>query len=250
MSDVEERIDDLKQSIQEFVRNVGIEFNKVYNSQLQVHNSQLRTEAEMREFKTEMREFKDEMREFKDEMREFKDEMREFKDEMREFKDEMGEFKDATHQANRDMNRRWGELANKMGTLVEDLVAPSLGRIVKDLTGQDVVDLSVRRKRQHNGQSQEFDAIAITADRQIGLNSTKSSLRSADIDHFIDQELPAFRRFFPEYADYPIVGILASLAVEDSVLNYAERRGLVVLGVGDALMEIKNHSGFIPKYWV
>ena len=215
MSDVEERIDDLKQSIQEFVRNVGIEFNKVYNSQLQVHNSQLRTEAEMREFKDEMR-----------------------------------EFKDATHQANRDMNRRWGELANKMGTLVEDLVAPSLGRIVKDLTGQDVVDLSVRRKRQHNGQSQEFDAIAITADRQIGLNSTKSSLRSADIDHFIDQELPAFRRFFPEYADYPIVGILASLAVEDSVLNYAERRGLVVLGVGDALMEIKNHSGFIPKYWV
>jgi len=215
MSDVEERIDDLKQAIQEFVRNVGIEFNKV-------HNSQLRTEVEMREFK----------------------------DEMREFKGEMREFKDATHQANRDMNRRWGELANKMGTLVEDLVAPSLGRIIKDLTGQDVVDFSVRRKRKHNGQSQEFDPIAITADRHIGLNSTKSSLRSADIDHFIDQELPAFRQFFPEYADYPIVGILASLAVEDSVLNYAERRGLVVLGVGDALMEIKNHPGFTPKYWV
>lgn len=57
------------------------------------------------------------------------------------------DFKNESRQANREMNRRWGELANKMGTMVEDLVAPSLPRIVREVLGQEVTDLSVRRKR-------------------------------------------------------------------------------------------------------
>lgn len=208
MAEVEERVDRLEDAIHEFVLNVGIEFNKLYNSQM-------RTEAELRVFKDEMKAFKDESR-----------------------------------QAHRDMNRQWGQLANKMGTLVEDLVAPSLSRIVREVLGQEVADLSIRRKRRlADGRTWEFDAIAVTDGQQVGLNSTKSTLRSADVDHFA-KEVAAFREFFPEYASYPVVGILASLAVEDSVLNYAERQGLVVLGVGDQLMEVKNRPGFTPKLWL
>ncbi len=208
MSEIEERVDRLEDAIHKFVLNVGIEFNKLYNSQM-------RTEAELRVFKDEMKVFKDESR-----------------------------------QTHREMNQQWGQLANKMGTLVEDLVVPSLSRIVQEVLGQQVTDLSVRRKRRlADGRTWEFDAIAVTDGQQIGLNSTKSTLRSADVDHFA-KEVAAFREFFPEYASYPVVGILASLAVEDSVLNYAERQGLVVLGVGDQLMEVKNRPGFSPKLWV
>jgi hypothetical protein len=46
-----------------------------------------------------------------------------------------------------------------------------------------------------------------------------------------------------------VVGILASLAVEESVLNYAEKTGFVVPAVGDQVMEVKNRSGFEPKRW-
>jgi hypothetical protein len=230
------------------VTNVGIEFNKLYNSQM-------RTEAELRAFKEEMREFKDEMRTFKDEMREFKDEMRIFKDEMREFKDEMGafkdemkDFKDESRRQTREMNQQWGELSNKLGTLVEDLVAPSLPRIIREVLDQDVIDFSVRRKRKlPDGQAHEYDAIAVTRD-VVCLNSTKSTLRSADVDRF-SEELAGFREFFPEYRDTPLVGILASLAVEESVLNYAEKTGFIVLATGDQVMEVKNRSGFEPKHW-
>jgi hypothetical protein len=45
------------------------------------------------------------------------------------------------------------------------------------------------------------------------------------------------------------VGILASLAVDDSVLSYAEKQGFLVLAVGDELMEIKNRPDFEPKRW-
>jgi hypothetical protein len=164
-------------------------------------------------------------------------------------RDEIKDFKDETRQANREMNRQWGELANKRGTLVEDLVVPSLPRIVREMLSQEISDLSVRWKRWlKDGRTREFDGIFVTTGGQIGLNSTKSTLRSADVDHFT-KEVAAFREFFPEYANYPVVGILASLTVEESVLNYAERCGLIVLGVGDQVMEIKNRPGFSPKFW-
>lgn len=104
----------------------------------------------------------------------------------------------------------------------------------------------MRRKRQlADGRGREFDALTVTADT-VCLTSTKGTLRSADLDRFAE-EVQAFREFFPEYATYPIIGILASLSVEPSVLNYAERQGLLVLGVGDQVMEVKNSPGFIPK---
>ena len=33
----------------------------------------------------------------------------------------------------REMNKRWGELANKMGTVVEDIVAPSVRRLAREV---------------------------------------------------------------------------------------------------------------------
>ena len=213
MATVQERVDRLETLVEDFVINVGIEFNKLYNSQL-------RTEAELRAFKDEMKDFKDKMKDFKDEGR----------------------------RQNREMNRRWGELSNKLGTMVEDLVAPSLPRIICETLHRDVLDLSVRRKRKlPDGRVREFDAIAVTKDL-VCLNSTKSSLRSADVDRFIE-DIGVFRTFFPEHRPMPVVGVLASLAVEQSVLNYAEKIGFVVLAVGDQIMEVKNRPGFEPKRW-
>jgi hypothetical protein len=178
----------------------------------------------------------------------FKDEMRAFKDEMRGFKDEMRGFKDEMRQQSRDMNRKWGEVSNKLGTMVEDLVAPSLSRIVEERLGETVLDLMPRRKRRlADGRVREFDAVALTSSL-VFLNSTKATLRSADVDRFVE-DIAAFREFFPEYEDLPLVAILASLAVDDSVLAYAEKQGFLVLAVGDEPMEIKNRSDFEPKRW-
>ena len=220
MAAVVERLDRLEQAIQDFVTSVGIEFNKLYNSQM-------RTEAELRAFKDEIAIFKDEMGSFKNDMASFKDEMR---------------------QQNREMNRKWGDMANKLGTMVEDLVAPSLSRIVEDQLGEIVLDLMPRRKRRlPDGRVKEFDAIAVTSNL-LCLNSTKASLRGADVDSFIT-DITVFREFFPEYAKLPLVGILASLAVDEGVLAYAEKQGFFVLAVGDQLMDVQNHPGFEPKRW-
>ena len=110
MPSVKDRVDNLEKTLEEYIRNVG--------------NSQMQTEKELREFKGEMLTFKDEMSEFKDEMCEFKDEMCEFKDEMSDFKDEMSAFKEEMREDRKKAFKQWGEIANKMGTLAEDFVAP------------------------------------------------------------------------------------------------------------------------------
>jgi hypothetical protein len=233
MATVVERVDTLEEVVKNFVRDVGIEFNKVYNAQL-------RTEMELQALKEDTQAFKDEMRAFKDEMGAFKDEMGAFKDEMRVFKDEM-------RAENREMNHRWGGLANRLGTLVEDLVAPSLPRIVKEVLGIEVDDLFERYRGRRQGQTYEYDAIAL-AGNLVVLNYTKATLSSWDVGRFVE-DIERFRAIFPEHVDRPIVGVLASLAVEPSVLAYAEKTGLLVLGVGDQVMEVKNRPDFVPRRW-
>ena len=55
------------------------------------------------------------------EVKNFKDGVKSFKDEMRDFKNEMLEFKEEARADRKRMNKQWGELVNKMGTVVEDI---------------------------------------------------------------------------------------------------------------------------------
>ncbi len=232
MAVVAERVDRLEEALADFTTSVGIEFNKLYNVQIQTQKG--------------LQRLQDEMREFKDEMHAFKGEMAEFKDEMRVFKDEVRADQEASRRERIEMNRKWGDLANKLGTMVEDLVYPSLARIVKERFDQEPRDLVVRFKRRlPDGRREEIDALAVT-DELILLNSTKATLRSADVDGFV-QQIERFRDFFPEYAALPVVGLLATLSVDDSVLRYAERSGFLVAAVGEEVMELKNRADFEPQ---
>jgi len=178
------------------------------------------------------------------EMQDFKDEMRDFKDEMRDFKVEMRDFKIETR-------RQWGELARKMGTMAEDLVAPGIpGVLSKTVACSDRVESAVRVKRYHpaNNRQHEFDVIASCGDYLL-INETKSRLRSEDIKKFVEKTLPAARDFFPEYKNRKIIGAIASLYVDDTLVRYGEKLGVIVLGFGTDIMDVLNSPDFKPKTW-
>jgi hypothetical protein len=171
-----------------------------------------------------------------------------FKDEMRLYREDTQVFKDEIRADRREMNRKWGNLANKLGPMVEDLVYPSLPRVIKETLGQEADRIAIRvKQRGPDGRRKEFDALALTTDLVV-LNGTRATLRSADVDAFV-AEIGGFGDYFPEYGALPLVGILAALAVEEGVLSYAEKQGFLVLAVGDEVMEVKNHPGFQPKRW-
>ena len=185
------------------------------------------------------------------ETRAFQQEMRAFQQEMREFKDEMSEFKDEMRQESREMNRRWGDISNSLGMLVENMVAPSIPRVLREVLGcPDGGEqfLTVRfRSKLSDGRTREFDAIAGCGEYLL-INETKSRLGPSDIDSFIEV-LKIARDFLPEYAERKIVGALASLYVDPSLVAAGERRGLLMLGVTDEAMEVLNSSDFHPTVY-
>ena len=162
---------------------------------IELAEAQMRTQVslktlsdEMKDFKDEMgvalktlsdemTDFKDEMKGFKDEMTDFKDEMKDFKDEMTDFKDEMKDFKDEVRADRKQMNEQLGELVNKWGTLVEDIVAPNIPRIAREHFGfSDIEFFAVRvkvRNKKDQSKQREFDVIAV-GETQVIINETKS----------------------------------------------------------------------------
>jgi septal ring factor EnvC (AmiA/AmiB activator) len=274
MAIVEERVDRLEEALQAFARDVTAGFKEVRNAQLRTERElqALKTEMsdfkdEMRDFKDEMSDFKDEMRGFKDEMSDFKDEMSDFKDEMRGFKDEMSDFKDEMRgfkdemqraqdrmdryieesKADREqskadrrkMTRQWGELANRLGTVVEDIVAPNLPRVAKELFDCEVPELFGLRVRKHfDGETREYDALVACPDTVL-VNETKSRLISAHVDGLLDK-LAEYPRVFPEHAGRHLVGVLASLYPDPSIVAYATAKGVLVMGMGEETMDVLN----------
>jgi myosin heavy subunit len=173
---------------------------------------------EMKDFKDEMKDFKDEMKGFKDEMKDFKDEMKDFKDEMKDFKDEMKDFKDEMGDFKKESNKKWGELANKMGTLVEDLVGPAFIPMAQRCFGEKIIDKAIYLRRQRKGVEGEFDIVAASETR-VFLVEVKATLREAHIEAMLQHTIPLFRNLFPEYTDKPVVPILASLQIDDSLIH-------------------------------
>ena len=227
----EKRVSGLERALEDFITSVK--------------ESHMRTEAWIRELKESQMQTESELREFKDEMKE--SHMR-TEAERRESKNEMLNYKEENRQQIREMNIKWGEMAKKLGTITEDLVAPSIPRIVKEEFGLEVTDLMVRRKKKlADGRSKEYDAIAV-AGECVFVEETKSTLDSEDVKDFI-KDIQEFRDYFPEYEKNKIIGVLASLYVDENVIKYAERSGFLVLAVGDKLMEVMNTKGFKPKEW-
>ncbi|MEZ4860279.1 MAG: hypothetical protein R3C14_03200 [Caldilineaceae bacterium] len=184
------------------------------------------------------------------EMREFKDEMRDFKDEMSDFKDEMRDYKEESRLEIQKMRKQWGELSNRLGTMVEDLVAPSIGRILRTVVNcpeeqMDMVAIRVQQRRSNDNRQREFDAIAVCGEYML-INETKSRLSPEDITAFA-KFLPEARTYFPQYADRKIIGAIASLYVDASLVRRGERLGLIVLGFGEDVMDVLNTPDFKPQ---
>ncbi|MGA7979405.1 MAG: hypothetical protein WCA32_04165 [Chromatiaceae bacterium] len=153
--------------------------------------------------------------------------------------DEMREFKDESRRDRQRMNKQWGDIANRLGTLVEDIVAPNLPRVAAELFSCEIPDLfAVRLVRRFDGETREYDAM-IVCPRVVLINETKSRLLDIHVDAILDKlaELP---RVFPEYADKQPIGILASLSPDEGVVRRATCKGVLVMGMGDETMEVLN----------
>ncbi|NJL73997.1 MAG: hypothetical protein HC892_02045 [Saprospiraceae bacterium] len=204
---------------------------------------------EMLEFKVEMKEFKNEMLEFKDEMKDFKSEMLEFKNEMKDFKSEMQDFKDEMRQvvARLDKsiataNKQMGELSNRLGTIVEDIVIPNIPMVFMQLTG-NVHPLKVYARHwisniNNPSDRREFDAIAFNHTHFL-VNETKSKPSVAYINEFIEK-LNDIYFFYPEHRDKILIPLFSSTYLDESITNYLTRKKIFAMAMAEDTMKLIN----------
>ena len=158
------------------------------------------------------------------------------------FKDEMRAFKDEVNEDRRRMNKMWGELANKMGTLVEDIVAPNIAGVARRYFGaEELEDFMIRRRKRNTkdkNKVREFDVIAVWDDKVI-INETKSTPRIDYINDFIDV-LKEITDYFPEYRDKQIIPIFSSLYLPEDILDYLTSNKIYAMGMNDDTMDLLN----------
>ncbi len=205
--------------------------------------AQVRTQQNLDRLSEEMRAFKGEMGAFKDEMGASMDRMQTWNKEADQ------RWHDAHEASGKAWRQQWGELSNRMGTLVEDIVAPSIPAVFCRYFGLDELEFAASRvRRRHRvgpGRTREFDYVAM-AGRLVLVNETKSTRRPEDIPAFLAL-LGEVREFLPETDGREVVGSLASFYVDPSLVAAGERQGLLMFGLGSGLLDVLNSPGFEPR---
>ena len=166
-------------------------------------------------------------------------EMRDFKTHTQRAIDRME--KD-TKEMKRDMSRQWAKTVKKLGTLVEDIVAPSIKFIAEKYFGcNNLIDFGVRRwkvKPEKPSQGREFDVIAVYESKII-VNETKSNpCDISEVDKFINLIKNEIFEYFPEYKDKKVIPVFSSLYVPEHIKRYLIKNKVYAIGMKEDTMDL------------
>ncbi|MGB9900436.1 MAG: hypothetical protein ACPLEW_06410, partial [Pseudothermotoga sp.] len=171
--------------------------------------------------------------------------MEEFKREMAELNRRrelsLEEYKKKVDQDIQEMRRQWGNLANKMGTLVEDIFAPSIPQAIKRYFGCDP-DTVIQRYYTRDGQTEiEIDLLVLCkAEGKAFVTEVKSSPdRVKYIEEFI-QKSKMLKDLVPILKEYEIVPIYAGLSLNENTVNLLTRSGIYAMVLKGDILEIVN----------
>lgn len=152
---------------------------------------------------------------------------------------EMKAFKNEVKQEHKRMNKQWGELANKMGTLVEDIIAPAVRPVFEKYFNCQISDFSVNRRKKIGDLKGEFDIIAIS-DKHAFVVEVKSRPKNEYLYEFINN-LEKFEKLFPEYGDKQLIPVFGSLRFDDDLIKLAVREKIYLLAYREwEYMDILN----------
>ena len=236
---IEDRIDRLEALFGQFITD-----SAVYRKHAE--ERERAAEERQREAEQRHREAEDRMTRFENEMQEFKNEMQEFKEETRADRKALTEgleaFKREMREDRREMNRRWGELSNKLGTIIEDLMAPNLPRLATEHFRFPTIERFIirwaRTRPGTTGRKTEFDAVVLGPDAVI-LGEAKSTPNRQHVEEFA-AKVGVFFEFFPEYNGRRLIPLMGSWSITDEIVDALTERGIYALRMGDDTMELAN----------
>ena len=158
------------------------------------------------------------------------------KEDTRRMKEDTRRMKEDT----RRMQKAWGDLANKMGTVAEDVVAPNIPRLAIEEFGfaevEDMMPRARRTSRRGEKRYREFDIVCAGPGKVI-LVEVKSTPTLEKIQE-VPGRLEEFFDFFPEYEGRELIGVFASWSIDKSLLPAISKAGLYGIAMGEDTMDV------------
>ncbi|QTA84760.1 hypothetical protein [Desulfonema magnum] len=221
----------------------------------------IRQEADTKAFKEEMRVFREDtdrtLTRMEADTRAFKEktdatlsrmeaDTKNLKAEMKAFKKEMRAdrkaFSKEMRALKKETDKKWGELANRLGTVAEDIAAPNIPGVAEEYFGDSNFESFAarlqRRKSSDRNVRREFDVIGV-ADRHFFICEVKSNPRPEDVRDFVSllEEVPDY---FPESRERRVVPIFSSLHIPENILRHLTRSGIYAMAMRDDTMDLLN----------
>ena len=158
-----------------------------------------------------------------------------FQDEMRAFKDEMRAFKD-------EINRKWGELANRLGTITEDIFAPGIPYLVQRLGYQlkkRMLDVEFKKDGLYNQYDAIVEAEGEGGEEVVFVAEVKSQLKANHFDEF-KRKLENLFFYEPGYREKRVIPVMAAFRVPEDLIKLGNKRGVLLVRMGGEYLEPLN----------
>lgn len=144
------------------------------------------------------------------------------------------------------MNKKLGDLGNRLGEFVQEMVRPAVVRLFRD-RGIEVHQVMRNIEAFNDEIAIEIDLLVINSEQAIAVEC-KSRLTIEDVNDHLER-LDTFKQLFPQYHNLNLMGAVAGMVVQDEAAKYAYRRGLFVLAQNGDSVLIRNDDKFVPKQW-
>lgn len=205
---------------------------------MQLTYQSMKTDMAVQELAREMKDFKDEMTQFR---RESEADRKRRNKEMSTFLSKRREFKEERNVEEKGCNSAWVKMANKMGTVVEDIVAPGLPGIARqyfDIDEFDSFAVRVRKVNPDRTGRREFDVVA-ESPNLIFIVETKATPRTEYIKGFI-RLIPELATWFPVIGEKRLIPVFASLYMTKEQISHLSRHNILAMGMRDDGMDLYN----------
>jgi Holliday junction resolvase-like predicted endonuclease len=138
-----------------------------------------------------------------------------------------------------------GLFTTQWGKLVEALVEPSCLKLFQDRGIQ--IEQSFQNVKAKYGKHEMECDILLVNNSELVVVEVKTTFKPEYATEFADK-LKLFKKIFPQYKGYKVIGAVAALKYEGQSDKFAYRQGVFVLRcTGEGIIKIMNDKKFIPK---
>ena len=146
----------------------------------------------------------------------------------------------------KEVTKAIGRLGNRLGEFVEEMVRPAAVRLFQQ-RGIAVHQVFRGAYAERDGDAMEIDLLVVNS-VDVVLVEVKSELKADDVKEHISR-LERFKKLFPQYAGFRVMGAVAGMVVAEETARFAYRQGLFVLAQSGDTVTIRNDADFQPVVW-